>query len=107
MTSMPKILRSDPTLRSSGSPTQQNQEARSWRVRSKRVLSTAMDKTNAVTIWIMDVHFAIAPALISRFHINDDASGLQFFIERIHIFDPKKDYSARHSITSKRGNMHR
>ena len=70
------------------------------------LLSTAMHKTNAVTIWIMDVHFAIAPALISRFEINDDTSGLQFFMERIHIFDPKKDYSARHPITRKRGNMH-
>src|SRR5688500_2345851 len=65
-----------------------------------------MYKTNAVTIWIMDVHFAIAPTLISRFEINDDTCSLQFFMERIHILDPKKDYAARYSITRKRGNMH-
>src|SRR5215471_7941197 len=74
-------------------------------LRFSNLLSTAMDKTNAVTVWIMDVHFAIAPALISRFQINGDFAGLQFFMERIHIFDPQKDHSARHSITRKRGNV--
>ena len=69
-------------------------------------LSTAMHETNAVTIGIMDVHFAIAPALISRFEINDNTGGLQFFMERVQIVDPKKDYSARHSIARKRGNMY-
>jgi succinylglutamate desuccinylase len=67
-------------MRLSGSPAQLNKEASCWRARSKRVLSTAMDKTNAVTIWIMDVHFAIAPALFSRFEINDDTFGNQFFM---------------------------
>jgi len=65
-----------------------------------------MHKTNAVTIRIMDVHFAIAPALISRFEIDDHTCGLKFFMERIHIFDPKKDYPACHSITRKRRDMH-
>jgi hypothetical protein len=69
--------------------------------RANDLLSTTMHKTNAVTIWIMDVHFAIAPALISWFEINDDTCDLQFFMERIHVFDSKKDYSARHSITRK------
>src|ERR1041384_7078873 len=64
-----------------------------------------MHKTNAVAIWIMYVHFAIAPALIRRFQINDNTCGLQFFMERINIFDANKDYSARHSVTRKRGNM--
>ena len=50
-------------------------------------LSAAMYKTNAVPIWIMDVHFAIAPALIGRLEVNDDTHGLQFFMEHIHIFD--------------------
>jgi hypothetical protein len=72
----------------------------------KDLLSTAMHKTKAIAIRIIDVHFAIAPTLISRFQINDDTCGLQFPMERIHIFDAKKDYATRHSITGKRGNMH-
>src|SRR6476659_8960063 len=64
-----------------------------------------MDKTNAVVIWIMDVHFAIAPALIRRFHIKKDTFGLQFFVELINILDPDKDNAPSHSITGKRGKM--
>src|ERR1043166_1567054 len=64
-----------------------------------------MAKTNAVIVRIMDVHFAIAPALISRFEINRDTFGFQFFMELVHIFDANKDHSAGHSIARKRGNM--
>src|SRR6478672_10081033 len=77
----------------------------SWHVFPSDLLSTVMHKTNAVTVWIMDVHLAIAPTLISRFEINDNTCGLQFFVELIHIFDPEKDYSASDSITRKRGSM--
>ena len=48
--------------------------------RAHDLLSTTMNKTKAVTIRIVDVHFAIAPALVSRFQINDDTFGLQFFM---------------------------
>ena len=64
-----------------------------------------MDKTNAVIVWIMDVHFAIAPALISRFEINRDTFGFQLFMEFVHIFDTNKDHSAGHSIARKGGDM--
>jgi len=37
--------------------------------------------------------------------LNDNTCGVQFFMELINIFDANKDYSARHSITRKRGNM--
>jgi hypothetical protein len=64
-----------------------------------------MDKTNAVVIWIMNVHFAIAPALIRRFQIDNDIFGLQLFVELINILDPDKDDAPSHSITGKRGKM--
>jgi len=69
------------------------------------VLSTAMDKANAVTVWIMDVHFAVAPGLIGRFQIDDDALCLQFLMEFIHILNSNKNHAARYSITRKRGNV--
>src|SRR5690349_24636344 len=64
-----------------------------------------MDKTNAVLVRIMHVHFAITPALISRFQSNDDAFGLELFVEVINTFHSDKDRAAGYSISGKRGKM--
>jgi hypothetical protein len=64
-----------------------------------------MDKTDAVIVWIVDVHFTIAPALIGGFQVDDDTPALQFSMKLIYIFDANKNHSTRYSITRKRGNM--
>src|SRR5262245_30234901 len=72
---------------------------------SNELLSTALDKTNAVTVWVTHVHLAIAPALIGRFEINHDTFGLEFSMKFVYIFDPKKDHAPRHTVARKRRNM--
>src|SRR5262252_5862573 len=64
-----------------------------------------MDKTNAVIVRIMDVHFAIAPALVGRFEINEQTLRLQFLMKFIDVLNPNKDDPARHAIAGKRGNV--
>ena len=68
-------------------------------------LFTAMDKTNAVVVWIMNVHFAIAPALIRWFEINSDTLRLQLLVEFINILHPDKDHAAGYAVTGKRGKV--
>src|SRR5262245_28634378 len=53
---------SGPTLRLSGSPTQLNKEARSWRVRSKRVLDLAVRKQSRFTFLYKTTSIPLVPS---------------------------------------------
>src|SRR4029453_9995962 len=72
---------------------------------NERLASRCSDKTQAIAIGILDIHFPVAPGLIRWLKINHDPSGNQFRIEGIYIRDQKVDHTARNAIPGKRRDM--
>ena len=64
-----------------------------------------MHKSNAVIVWIADIHFAIAPALIGRFEIDRDTFFSEFFKKLIDIPHHQKDHTSGNAITRERRNV--